>query len=124
MTKASKSLYVGMFVCSLMLLVGCSEKLTYENFRTLDEGVVFQDDVEATLGTKHLLHRSDQEMTYSDPERGITATFEFDERGKLVRKLWSMAGGVIDEGSPVPQPGDENIIYEETNIRTRDQQLD
>jgi hypothetical protein len=124
MRNASKCLLVGLFVVGLTVLCGCAEKLTYKNWRTLDEGVVYQDDVVATLGTKHLLHKSDEEMTYSDTERGITATFEFDERGKLVRKLWSQAGGTVDEGSPIDQPGDENMIHRETNIRTRDQQLD
>jgi hypothetical protein len=119
MNRASKWLCAGLAGLGLVLLVGCEEKLTYERYRMLQRGVDTHEDVEAVLGSKHLLYRSDREIVYQDNERAITANFEFDENGKLVRKLWSQAGGVIDEQGPEPAPGEEGVIHEETRVRTQ-----
>lgn len=124
MNRVGKCVYAGLMVFSLVLLAGCAERFTYQNFRTLQEGVDTQDDVEIILGTGHLLYRGDREMIYEDSDRAITANFEFDEDGVMVSKLWSQAGGPIDEGTPVEAPGDENVIHRETTIRQQDRTLD
>jgi hypothetical protein len=105
MNRASKWLCAGLAGLGLVLLVGCEEKLTYERYRMLQRGVDTHEDVETVLGSKHLLYRSDREIVYQDNERAITANFEFDEDGKLVRKLWSQAGSSTRKLPSRPRAG-------------------
>ncbi|HOW69271.1 MAG TPA: hypothetical protein PKY77_01620 [Phycisphaerae bacterium] len=98
-----------------LLLPGCSEKLTYQRWETIHDGMN-PEAVEATLGEPW--HKTDKTWLYSDDDRGIYAHIYFDG-GKVISKKWTSPEVGIKGRSPnVNQPGDaEEVKVQKLDIQ-------
>ncbi len=98
-------------VAAGLLLTGCAEKLTYERWQTVHDGM-HADAVQATLGKPW--QTTEQTWIYSDEDRGVTAMVYFDGP-KVVGKTWqSPEHGMQGKSPNVNQPGES----EEIRVRT------
>ena len=87
-----------------LVLCGCAEKLTYERFQTIEEGVSSRDAVEATLGKPW--QKTGSEWIYHDPDRGITSSVFFED-DTVSGKTWADPDrGMVGQSPNVKQPGD------------------
>jgi hypothetical protein len=90
-----------------LVMVGCSETLTYERWQTIYEGQP-QDGVEATLGKP--TERLESRWLYIDDDCHVTAEIYFQEC-RVIGKTWSDPEHGPQGKSPfVNQPGDADTL--------------
>ncbi|HSW47321.1 MAG TPA: hypothetical protein VLM89_17290 [Phycisphaerae bacterium] len=101
----------GLIVLFGLLAIGCAEKLTYQRWETVHDGMA-SDAVQATLGPPW--QTIDQTWLYSDENRSINATIYFDQ-GKVVGKTWvDPQRGMVGKSPNVNQPGESEQIKAQT----------
>lgn len=93
------------------LLVGCAEKLTYEHWRTLENGMR-QETVRATIGDPW--QTFEKEWHYYDSDRGINVTVYYNDDWEVVGTTWSSPERTEGSSPHVNDIGDA----EETRIQT------
>lgn len=87
----------------VLLLLGCTQKLTYERWQTIHEGDS-PEAVHAILGEP--LEKLDMRWMYMDADRGISADIYF-ESAKVTGKTWSDPDrGIVGKSPNVNKPGD------------------
>lgn len=94
--------FMGVVVAAMA--AGCSQKLTYERWATIQPGDS-EEVVAATLG-EPADKPSDMTWLYLDPDRNITAYIYFDD-AQVIGKTWAdPERGMIGQSPKVNQPGD------------------
>jgi hypothetical protein len=76
----------GLTVVALILLTGCTQKLTYERWQTLTHQST-KGEVETVLGTPNQLRQTDRWM-YHDDDRQVTVNLEFTGRNQISYSRW------------------------------------
>lgn len=95
------------------ILVGCAEKLTYERWQTVHDGMSL-DAVKATLGEPW--QTTEMMLFYYDEDRHINAQVYY-EGDKVIGKAWQDPEHGIKGKTPhVNQPGES----EEVKVQTID----
>ena len=101
----------GGVVLAACLLAGCAEKLTYERWQTVHDGMR-PDAVRATLGDPW--QTTDQTWCYQNEDKGITAMIYF-EGDKVNGKTWQCPQHGMQGSSPnVNQPGESEQLRFQT----------
>ena len=94
-----------------LMLVGCAEKLTYERWQTVHDGMS-RDAVQATLGKPWTT--TDQTWLYYNEDRGIHSQIYY-EGDKGIGKAWQDPKvGMKGESPHVGQPGESEEIKVQT----------
>ena len=92
-------------------LVGCAEKLTYQRWQTIHEGMS-ADAVQATLGKPW--QTTDQTWVYYDEDKSVTIMIYFD-KDKVTGTTWqSPEQGMQGKSPNVKQPGESEHIGVQT----------
>lgn len=99
--KSSFKATIGLGFAAL-LLAGCAEKLTYERWQTIADGMG-PEAVEQTLGEPW--HKADNTWVYWNDEKGITAKIYF-AGDKVSGKTWADDRGIVGSSPNVSDPGD------------------
>jgi len=95
----------------LLALVGCAEKLTYQRWQTVHDGMS-RDAVQATLGKPW--QTTDQTWLYYDEDRHINAQIYY-EGDKVIGKAWQDPEFGMKGKSPhVGQPGESEDLKAQT----------
>ena len=97
---------LGLAAGGLLVLTGCSQKLTYERWQTLHVGAS-PEAVELTLGEPWKI--ADDTWVYSDDDRGISSTVTFSD-SKMAHTQWhdpQHVGAEIGE-KPALKPGESD----------------
>jgi len=103
----TKLMAYGLILLIGLTAVGCAEKLTYQRWETVHDGMA-SDTVQATLGKPW--QTTDQTWVYYDQDRSITAMIYFDQ-GKVVGKRWQdPQRGIQGKNPNVNQPGESERI--------------
>ncbi|NLX22225.1 MAG: hypothetical protein GXY55_11250 [Phycisphaerae bacterium] len=108
--KSRIKVWLGLIMCGL-LLAGCAEKLTFERWQTIHDGM-HSDAVTATLGEPW--QTTEQTWIYSDENRGVTAMVYFRDDAVIGKTWQSPEHGTQGTSPNVNQPGES----EEIRVRT------
>lgn len=110
-----RSLRVQLIAATGLLLVGCADKLTYQRWETIHDGMS-PEAVKATLGKPW--HETDRMWLYSDDDKGIYAHIYF-EGNKVVGKKWTSPElGIKGKSPDVSKPGDaEEVKVQKLDIQ-------
>lgn len=78
----------------LVLLVGCAapDRLTFDNYSSVNNKMSTQADVRAALGEPDNILGN--KWLYERPDKHLTVMIDFDKDGKIERKQWVDASGV------------------------------
>jgi len=108
--KAKSFKYAWVMLVAL-ILVGCAEKLVYERWQTVHDGMS-SDAVAATLGEPW--KTTDQTWLYYDEDRHINAQIYY-EGDKVIGKAWQDPKFGMQGKTPhVNQPGESEEIKAQT----------
>lgn len=90
-----------------LVLIGCAEKLTYQRWETIHDGMS-PEAVEATLGKPW--HKTDKMWLYSNDDKGVYAHIYFDG-DKVISKKWTSPElGIKGKSPDVNKPGDAEEV--------------
>lgn len=107
----TKYITCGLILAAALATIGCAEKLTYQRWQTIHEGVS-ADAVQATLGKPW--QTTEQTWIYHDENKPATAMVFFD-KGKVTDKQWSdPERGILGKTPNVKQPGESEDIKVQT----------
>ncbi len=110
----------GLLLPTILLLVGCQNKMTRENFQMIRVGVDQKEDVFQILGPPDA--DFDDQWLYDDVDRFKSAIIYFDEAGQVAGKEWMDAeAGTFEGRNPnTNEPPEGEVRESETNTRRYD----